>query len=222
MHDVYVWGDSHWRVFFPFVNHGSPGVFHEHDGIRVVDMVANELSGATMYGLLNDRSKNGARTRILSDLRQLGTQGIVENVALVFGEVDVRYHNHRYFNGGVLDESSVLRLLLRYKQFIEHDLFRSGLVRQNVFVYYGFAYPQGEATLLQPGQPMGESVYRARALHQAISEMLPTVLGFTSHGVHTVTAQHPKTELMVSGDGVHLVPELIFPLTHSAMETVLV
>jgi hypothetical protein len=191
------------------VNRESPGVVYEQDGICMVDMVANELSGATMYGLLNDNSRNGARPRILQALDSLGG---VENVALVFGEVDVRYHNDRYFNGdGSIDEVAVFDLLLRYKRFIEHDLFRDGRVTGNVFVYYGFYYPFGESTLLQPGVPMGHSFWKALRLHDAISFMLPMVLGLTSKPVHTICVDYNRVRSMVSDDGVHLTPALVFP-----------
>ena len=221
MHDVHVFGDSHWRVFFPFVNHGSPGVIHVENNIRTIDMVANELSGATMYGLLNDSSKNGARRRILHTLDDLGG---VDNVALVFGEVDVRYHNRRYFKpNGDLNATELLRLMLRYKQFIEHDLFDTDRVKENVFVYYGFAYPQRERTLLQPGVPLGDRMPEVTSLHEEIAGMLPTVLQFGTgrQRVHTIINQHRNTGLMVSDDGVHLKPEAVHPLVISTMDTVL-
>lgn len=221
MHDVHVFGDSHWRVFFPFVNHGAPGLIHEDGGIRMIDMVANELSGATMYGLLNDNSKNGARRRILHTLDDMGG---VENVGLVFGEVDVRYHNRRYFkSNGDLDATELLRLMLRYKQFIEHDLFDTDRVKENVFVYYGFAYPEREHTLLQPGVALGDRMPEVSCLHEAIAEMLPPILqcGNVYKRVHTVVNQHQHTARMVSSDGVHLKPEEVYPLVHSVIKTVL-
>lgn len=222
-HDIHVWGDSHWRNFLGFVNHGPPGVTAVHGDVRMIDAVANELSGATMYGLLNENSKNGARRRILEDLDELGG---VDNVALVFGEVDCRYpqHHDRYFwSDGTLKTYKVIDLLARYRQFIDEDLVRSGRVRGFVFVYFGFAYPQGVATLLQPGQPIGEEgVRRARLLERAIRE-----LGFDQDGFKLlVSGQNALSdrvvpivgypseliaEGMVSADGVHHVPELIFP-----------
>ena len=216
MHDVHVFGDSHWRVFFPFVNHDSPGISHEEDGIRVIDCVANELSGATIYGLLNDGSRNGARRRIIGDLEWYGG---VDNVALVFGEVDVRYHNRRYFNGRDLIESAVDELLIRYRQFISDDLIANGLVRHNVFLYYGFAYPLEGETLLQPGLQMGNDIWwYAHRLHNVIAEKLPNVM--EGLPVHCVIAQHDGTEGMVSDDGVHLDPLKAYPLTHALMRKV--
>lgn len=217
MHDVHVFGDSHWRVFFPFLNKGAPGVGFEHDGIRTVDMVANELSGATMHGLLNDHSRNGARQRILSDLDVL--KG-VENVGLVFGEVDVRYHNRHYFRrDGTLDELEVLKLLIRYKEFIDRDLFCSGRVRGHVFVYYGFHYPLGPDTLLDADTRMGPAVERASRLHEVIGDRLYDVLGFTRFPVHVMHNVHAPS--MVSEDGVHLAPERAFPMVHACMKGVL-
>ncbi len=220
MHEVHVFGDSHWRVFFPFVNNESPGVAYEQDGICMLDMVANELSGATMYGLLNDNSRNGARPRILETLDRLNG---VENVALVFGEVDVRYHADRYFRpDGSLDESAVLELLLRYKRFIEDDLIQSDRVSGNVFVYYGFAYPRGERTLLQPGIEMGlERFHRAMMLHTAISYWLPIILGFTSKQIRPIILSPDHVIGMVSADGVHLDPSRSFHVVFSKIEMIL-
>ena len=218
--EVYCFGDSHWRVFFPFVNHGSPGVFHELNGVTMIDMVANELSGATMYGLVNKNSTNGANRRIIGDLEKM--RG-VDNVALVFGEVDVRYHNHFYFKEtGELDSVAVLKTLLRYKAFIE-ELFDRGLVSKNVFVYYGFAYPHGENTLLQPGINIGERLSYAERLHMAMAEMIAPILQFAERDqrVHVIINQHSETGQMVSNDGVHLEPEKIFPLIHTFIASIL-
>lgn len=219
MRDVHIWGDSHWRVFFPFVNHGSPGITHEQDDIRYVDMVANELSGATMHGLLNDGSKNGARRRILGDLDRIGP---VENVGLVFGEVDARYHNGRYTGvDGRLDGLTVLNSVMRYKQFIDRDLLDSGRVTGRVFVYYGFCYPQFESTLLQPGVPIGDSVWSALNVHDAFMELLPELLPYTHNYVHVIANHTLNLESAVSDDGVHLRPEAVFPLVHSVIADVL-
>lgn len=213
MHDVHVFGDSHWRVFFPFVNHGSPGVTHEQDGIRLIDMVANELSGATMYGLMNVMPKCRANSRIIESLESLGG---VDNVALVFGEVDVRYHNSRYFDEhDALIQDKLDELLDRYRQFIV-GLISTGLVRRNVFLYYGFAYPLGGGTLLQPGIEMGSfTSLMAKMLHAEIASRLSGVM--EGLPVHCVIVQHENTGLMVSDDGVHLDPQKTFPLTHELM-----
>ncbi len=215
-HEVHVFGDSHWRNFFPFLNTGSPGATWEQDGIRTIDMVANELSGATMYGLLNTNSKNGARNRILGDLDRLGG---VENVGLVFGEVDVRYpqHHDRYFRpDGSLITCEVLNLLVRYRRFIEEDLIVSRRVRGFIFVYFGFAYPKGPDTLLQPGLPMGDQAFgRAKELERAISSHLSDDVSIVTdrvqHRVKTIMGYRSWVEPMVSQDGVHFLPERIFP-----------
>lgn len=218
MHDVYCFGDSHWRVFFPFVNHGSPGVTHEQDGIRYVDMVANELSGATMYGLMNDSSKNGARRRILGDLDRIGP---VQNVGLVFGEVDLRYHNHHYVIDDTIDCLAVLKTLVRYKQFIDYDLVRAGRVTNAVFVYYGFSYPRFEDTLLQPGVPIGDRVWTALNLRDEFIRLIPEVLPNTHKNRVHLIVNSPCIGDAVSEDGVHLKPEAVFPLVHSIVGTVL-
>lgn len=210
MHDIHVWGDSHWRIFFPFVNHGSPGVTHEHEGIRTIDMVANELSGATMWGLLNDNSKNGARRRILGDLDRIGP---VENVALTFGEVDVRYHNGRYFCDDLLSYGRVLELLSRYRRFIDEDLLWSGRVTSRVFPYFGYMYPKGEETLLQPGVTIGPRVDHATALEHLIRKEFWERL--RSLNVRPITFM--MLENQVSDDGVHLVPQLMYPRIHKEL-----
>lgn len=218
-HDVYIWGDSHWRVFFPFVNHGAPGVTHEQDGIRYVDMVANELSGATMYGLLNENSKNGAWRRILGDLDRMGP---VENVGLVFGEVDARYHSQRYVTSdGKIDGRVILESVMRYKRFIDLELLDFDRVRGSVFVYYGFCYPQYESTLLQPGVPIGASVWDALNVHDSFMELLPELLPYTHNRVHVIVNRSLNLHDAVSPDGVHLRPEVVFPLVHSAVRNVL-
>jgi len=206
MHDIHVFGDSHWRVFFPFVNHGSPGLVHEDGQLRVIDMVANELSGATMYGLLNDASKNGARRRILGDLDRLGG---VQNVGLVFGEVDARYHNSKYYFGDKISRGRVVELLARFRRFVDEDLLFSGRVRGKVFIYNGFRYPQGENTLLQPGQPIGsEALKRAEDVANHIWCYLDHIVG--SQQTHIISPYHLKED-DVSPDGVHLIPERIYP-----------
>lgn len=208
MRDVHVFGDSHWRVFFPFVNHGSPGVTFEHDGVRMIDMVANELSGATMYGLLNDGSKNGARRRILQTLDDLGG---VENVAMTFGEVDARYHHDRYYCNGRFSVGRAYDLLARFKRFLDEDLIFPGRVRGKVFVYSGYCYPLGAETLLQPGVPIGEQgISRAEYLNAWIDDNLWKT-------VQTSRVQQISKALIglqsedVSQDGVHLIPERVFP-----------
>jgi hypothetical protein len=208
-HNVHVWGDSHWRVMFDKVNHGPPGYTTELMGIKTIDMCANELSGATMYSLVREDSKNGARRRILGDLDRLGP---VENVGLVFGEVDCRYHNHHYFReDGSLKGHKVLELVARYKQFIEEDLLTAGRVTGHVFVYWGFAHPNGENTLLQPGQPMGLASWtRASTLIRSISNVLEVLM---IHSLGRVTVIDPYDGYVppsaVSNDGVHLNPEAV-------------
>lgn len=205
--DVHVFGDSHWRVFFPFVNHGSPGVTHEQDGVRTIDMVANELSGTTMYGLLNPNSRHHGRSRILGDLDRIGP---VDNVGLVFGEVDARYHNGRYFEGGVLCSGRVLELVSRYVKFVQEDLILSGRVRENVFIYHGFAYPKGEQTLLQPGHPIGGNCLMAEAVNHLVGQFLgPAFMDIPM--VKTIVPAH-SVESIVSSDGVHLEPERVYSL----------
>lgn len=222
MREIYVFGDSHWRTFFPFVNTGSPGVAHEQEGYRIVDMVANELSGATMYGLLNPNSKNGARRRILGDLDRIGG---VENVGLVFGEVDCRYpqHHDRYFRpDGTLMVSEVQNLLARYRRFIEEDLFATGRVRDRAFVYFGFTYPKGPQTLLQPNLPMGDMAFnRARTMVDSIGQFIrpsghdtlrvgdPILRYSRAHGKIVPIVGHPNYA-DVSADGVHLETSVTF------------
>jgi hypothetical protein len=220
MADVYVFGDSHWRVFFPFVNHGAAtdNVSHEQDGVRTIDTIANELSGATMYGLLNPNSKNGARNRILGTLDAIGG---AENVGLAFGEVDARYHNSRYFYKDKISYGRLYDLVARYRRFIEEDLLADGRVRGNVFVYYGYAYPQQENTLLQPGQPIGpEGLRRAEMMHIAMPMLLNQIVDAIPRTyVITPWGGRPRDEA-VSPDGVHLLPEKIYPTVLHGMKKV--
>jgi hypothetical protein len=207
-HDVYVFGDSHWRVFFPFVNTGdaSANVSHEQDGVRTIDTIGNELSGSTMWGLLNPVSKHGARSRILDTLDRIGG---ADNVALVFGEVDARYHHDRYFTNGKLSQGKVWELVSRYVRFVQEDLFHAGRVKQDVFIYHGFDYPQREGTLLQPGQPMGEEAYeRADMVNCCVNVFLRSAFSCMSN----VTTILPSRNVLdiVSEDGVHLIPELVY------------
>jgi len=206
MHNVHVYGDSHWRVFFPSVNHGSPGLFHEQNGIRMIDMVANELSGATMYGLLNGNSKNGARRRILGDLDAIGG---VDNIALTFGEVDARYHSDRYFVDGRFSAGRAFDLLARFKRFIDEDLIWSRRVRRNVFVYTGYNYPQWDRTLLQPGIPIGSRITAANFMNEWMQRLMPTIL--CNNDMVKMVFCNPISDDDVSSDGVHLIPERVFP-----------
>jgi hypothetical protein len=205
MADVYVFGDSHWRVFFPFVNHGSPGAIYEQDGVKTIDMVANELSGTTMYGLLNPNSRHGGRARILGDLDQLGP---VDNVGLVFGEVDARYHWSRYYVNGGLSHGKIWETIARYVRFVQEDLLNTGRVRENVFIYHGFEYPKKGETILQPGQFIGDDWERAQAVNYAFSVFLRTA--FTC--LQRVVPILPNECLydLISEDGVHFEPNLVY------------
>lgn len=163
-HEVYVFGDSHWRVYFPFLNTGAPGVCHEADGIVTLDTTANELSGATMYGLRKDVTRIGARRRIIDTLKQYGS---VENVGLVFGEVDLRYHYGRYFKDDTLYMPAVLDLVTGYRKFVEDELFRPGLVQNKVFLYYGFRYSQQFVDSFGP-----ENYAKVRLLNRTLEILL--------------------------------------------------
>ena len=203
--DVYVFGDSHWRVFFPFLNTGAPGVRHEQDGIATVDTTANELSGATMYGLLNENSRQGARRRILKTLDETGG---VENVGLVFGEVDVRYHHMKYLRrDGSLDVPAVWELLARYRRFIDHDLVEPGRVRGKVFVYYGFSYPHGPNTHVQSGVTLGDNHLVVSALNRVMTQLIRDLLPWGSTRIIPIVVPPADIERYVSDDTVHLVPE---------------
>lgn len=202
-HEVYVFGDSHWRVFFPFLNTGSPGVRHEQDGIVTVDTIANELSGATMWGLLNDGSKNGARRRILRTLDELGG---TDNVGLVFGEVDVRYHNRNYLSpDGRISMPDVMEAVLRYRRFIDEDLLLPGRVRKNVFVYYGFAYPR--EAILWPGWPREPATQpTANLLLEVFSGVIGAMVPLMDSRIHVILPSQQRVLGVVSDDGVHLDP----------------
>ena len=214
MNDVYVFGDSHWRVFFPFVNHGSPGVAYEQDGVRTIDMVANELSGTTMYGLLNPNSRHNGRNRILGDLDRLGP---VDNVGLVFGEVDARYHHDRYFVNGHISVGRIHELVARYTKFICDDLILSLRVKGRIFVYHGFTYPKMGDTLLQPGQPIGHEGYlRASMVNARVYRQLSSHLYDLGDRVHLISVPSPH----VSDDGVHLVPEDTYPKVLDRMKQI--
>lgn len=206
-HEVYVFGDSHWRVYFPFLNTGAPGVYHEEDGITTIDTTANELSGATMWGLAHEGSKQGARRRILSTLDDFGG---VENVGLVFGEVDVRYHYSRYFRpDNSLNFPLMLELITRYRRFIDEDLIGSGRVRGKVLVYYGFAYPHRELTHIQPGITIGDPEWRAASMFNSMLEQLiANVLPWCSDRICPIVPGSKNVEQFVSDDTVHLRPEL--------------
>lgn len=205
--EVYVWGDSHFRNFFPFLNTGSPGIAVEKNGITIIDMVANELSGATAYGLVNPNSKNGARRRVLGDLDKLKESGVVvKNVAFTFLEVDCRYHNHNYFDSdGSISNAKVIQTLARYRQFIE-DVLSENKSIENVFVYFGYDYPKGEKTLLQPGLEIGGNYYHAIEMIAKVKTWLPKIL--SDSRVHPICPMY--LDLKVSDDGVHLDPAWTF------------
>lgn len=211
-HEVYAFGDSHWRLFFPFTNHGSPGPRHEQDGIVTIDTTANELSGATMWGLQRVDSTHRARLRILNTI---DTAGGVDNVGLVFGEVDVRYHWTRYYKDGKLSVPAVLQLLTAYRRFIDEELL-SGRVRNKVFVYYGFRYNPGT-----PNQTHRDRIPTAEFvldLHRLIEQLMPHVMSQSGGRIVTIT---PCDELegqagllhpdFTDKDGIHPLPEQIFP-----------
>ncbi len=212
IHDVYVFGDSHWRVFFPFVNHGAATDNVSHVGewegrkVRTIDTIANELSGSTMWGLLNPSSRHGARNRILNTLDSLGG---VDNVALVFGEVDARYHNSRYFVGDRLSIGRIWELVSRYVRFIGEDLLMTNRVRERVFIYHGFEYPKKGETLLQPGQPIGDEAFgRAETVNAAVAVCLRDA--FSCMTAVRVIAPNTILHRYVSDDGVHLDPESVY------------
>lgn len=209
-HEVYIFGDSHWRVFFPFLNEGEPGVCHEQDGIVTLDTTSNELSGSTMWGLLNDLSRHGARRRILDTI---DARSGVENVGLVFGEVDVRFHNLRYFTeDGHIRISAVYDLISRYKRFIDEDLLGSGRVHGHVFVYFGFRYPMGEYTHPFSGSESDRfTLWRMNYMTETLESSLPQMLRFGPYGsrIHVIVPG-PEVVEAVSDDGVHLTPSVTF------------
>lgn len=213
--DVFVFGDSHWRVFFPFVNHAVTtgmhnAVMHEQtseDGVtvRTIDTTGNGLSGATMWGLLNPSSRLNTRNVMFNTIDSLGG---VDNVGLVFGEVDARYHNDRYFVGGKISSGRILELVSRYVRFVQEDLIITRRVRKNVFLYHGFNYPQREGTLLQPGQPIGDKFLQAEDVNRHVREHLRTAF-MDLPMVKTILPDEPLYDL-VSKDGVHLEPKPIY------------
>ena len=212
VNDVYVFGDSHWRVFFPFVNHGAAtdNISHEQDGVRTIDTIANELSGSTMYGLLNPSSRHGARNRILDTIDRLGG---VDNVGLVFGEVDARFHHERYFVNGHLSMGRIHETVARYSRFICDDLILSRRVRNKIFVYHVFSYPKMGETLLQPSQPIGRDGYlRAEMVNARIKAALHSLYDLGGR-VHVIQNDDP----VVSDDGVHLIPEETYAKVLSRM-----
>lgn len=196
-HDVLVFGDSHWRVFFPFVNHGAAtdNVSHEERGIRTIDTIANELSGSTIWGLQNPNSRHGARNRILATI---DARGGADHVGLVFGEVDARYHHGRYFVDGELSAELVMQMLERYQQFIALELISTGRVTGNIFVYHGFKYPRKD------GGTLGSDA--AELVNNMVNWMLPS---FMPAGVTLIRPEISDDD--VAEDGVHLVPQKIYP-----------
>lgn len=228
MADVHVFGDSHWRVFFPILNDGEPGYTYEQDGVRTIDMVGNTMSGATMYGLSNPNSKTQARQRIIDTID--GLDGI-DNVGLTFGEVDVRYHNGRYYRpDGSVDIPRIFELLAGFKRFIDESLLLPRRVRGTVFVYYGYRYnpfipvkpPKdvSEASVMVndpvPNDAMLEEAKRMLLLHRTIEQLLPSVLAICEVGrtvwitPREVLGEAVGSKRYVSDDGVHLRPGPIY------------
>lgn len=209
-HEVYAFGDSHWRVFFPFLNTGEPGICHEEDGIIFLDTTGSQLSGATMWGLQNRKSRHGARERILATLDD---KSGVDSVGLVFGEVDVRYHNKRYFlDDDTISIASIYELIARYKRFIDEDLLLTGRVRRHVFVYFGFRYPLGEHTAPFSGSKEDrDTLSRMGLMTQVLEAILPDMLevGPSSERIHVIVPGHDVLDA-VSEDGIHLVPDRVF------------
>lgn len=208
-HEIYVFGDSHWRVFFPFLNTGEPGVCYEEDGIIFLDTTGSQLSGATMWGLQNKKSRHGAREHVLATLDD---KSGVDSVGLVFGEVDVRYHNKRYFlRDDRISIASIYELIARYKRFIDEDLLFTGRVREHVFVYFGFRYPLGEHTAPLAGSKDRSALSRMVSMNQMLEATLPEMLTIGPYGdmIHTIIPGHDVIEA-VSDDGIHLIPELAF------------
>lgn len=211
VNDVYVFGDSHWRVFFPFVNHGDASANVSHTGerrgikVRTIDTIANELSGSTMWGLLNDKSRHGARSRILNTINGLGG---VDSIGLVFGEVDARYHYEKYYVGNQILISRIIDLVSRYVKFVQEDLIIPGLVRKNIFIYHGFAYPQRGNTLLQPGQPIGKDVIKAENVNGFVQSLIHAC--FMNISEVKIIIPNRYVDDFVSADGVHLEPDKIY------------
>jgi hypothetical protein len=171
-----------------------------------------------MWGLLKDESRIGARKRILGTIDALGG---VDNVGLVFGEVDARFHSGKYFVGDRLSHGRLYELIGRFRRFIDEDLRWSGRVRNKVFVYHGYRYPRGAETPFNGGTaPMGDEVFRrAEIMHSALGPFLQSIVDQPYEGVHFISpwAGRP-TEEQVSADGIHLVPELIYPTVLAGMK----
>lgn len=218
LHEIYVFGDSHWRVFFPFLNEDNPGICFEKNGIVFLDSTANELSGATIWGLQNENSRHQARNRILQTIDVFGS---IENIALVFGEVDARFHWQKYLNE---DESfnagKVLELADRYLSFIVDDLIKPGRVTKNVFVYFGFRYPNGEETEVNPHTVLGTAFYVVRKIVDTLEQVLPLTLQYEDK-IHVIIPADEEINACVGSDGVHLVPQKSFDVIFPFIESIL-
>lgn len=220
-HEVFVFGDSHWRLGFPFTNHDGPGVVHEERGIATFDTTANELSGATMWGLHKELTTHMARQRIL---RTIDERGGVDNVLLIFGEVDVRYHWNRYYRDDRLYRPAIWELLLKYRQFIDQELLpvpgRVDRVRNKVFVYYGWRYDP-----IQPEQQDRRRIGTGRQLlqlHREIEELIGIALECDDrivpilpvfnleHGLEHEDGSGRIAQRYRDQDGVHPMPETIY------------
>lgn len=130
----------------------------------------------------------------------------IENIALTFGEVDVRYHNHHYFSEDRFLISKAKDTIEIYKNFIDSIAKKCDNLK-NVFIYWGFYYPHCEETLLQPNLKMGkDSLYRANVMLNWMEELLPKI----ESNIIKLIMPEDKSLISVSDDGVHLDPKFTF------------
>lgn len=176
---IYPFGDSHWRVFFNQVNHFAQPwtTFDADENLEIIDTTSNELSGATMYGLLKEKTTHNARRRILDFI----SSHEVNNIGLAFGEVDCRYHIHRFVNSKRTCKSVTDELADRYVHFIMNDI--SPKVSGKIFVYFGYRYTRHAYDFLSEKEKIHESILElTKSLEEKFSNLnfskvVPIIIG---------------------------------------------
>lgn len=134
MHTIHVIGDSHVGMFFGERNHSSDPMIKTFDQFKVVDMAAGTMAGSTIYGLANEKSEIQAAAKI----KKIISSG-VENVVMVLGEVDVRWHIRAHRAERSLEEA-VAEVITRYEDFVRSEV--APKVSGKVILFGGIPYSQ--------------------------------------------------------------------------------
>lgn len=116
MDTIHVIGDSHVGMFFGERNHSVDPMTRTFGNLTMVDLAAGTMAGTTVFGLTNPNPRIDAPKKI----KMILSSGVT-NVAMVLGEVDVRWHIWKH-RGERSIEEAVGEVVARYESFLSDSV----------------------------------------------------------------------------------------------------